>query len=223
MATTLHTPHAAVTDVLNVLHPAEPAWIAEKAEGPAWFLKAAAAVPAPDDEDNGVLRLPGDDELARHPDTAAVPQSWLDSPAVDESLSRSEVCRAVVKSRHHTLEHLRQIPADEVLSRHEPEIALTILLEHCGRSTGRWEALATTMTFEYDDTKLTVRRAPRLPGRRTRNHEGHPTSAIDAAQARRVQQTSPWCPIRCPRRPHRRPARGVGGGYRRCRTGGRPG
>ncbi|MFF3127862.1 hypothetical protein ACFVRD_37485 [Streptomyces sp. NPDC057908] len=155
LAANPHTPHTAVTDALNVLHPAELAWIAKKAEGPAWFLEAAAAVPAPEDEDDGVLRLLGDDELARHPDPAAVLQSWLDSPAVDELLSRSEVYRALVKSRHHTLEHLRQIPADEVLSRHEPELALKILLEHCGRSTGRWEALATAMTFEYDDTKLT--------------------------------------------------------------------
>ncbi|MFJ2915065.1 hypothetical protein ACIO8F_38015 [Streptomyces sp. NPDC087228] len=155
LAANPRTPHTAVTDALNVLHPAELAWIAEKAEGPAWFLEAAAAVPAAEDEDDWVLRLLGDDELARHPDPAAVLQSWLDSPAVDESLSRSEVYRALVKSRHHTLEHLRQIPADEVLSRHEPEIALKILLDHCGRSTGRWEALATAMTFEYDDTKLT--------------------------------------------------------------------
>ncbi|MEU9037971.1 hypothetical protein AB0D45_24145 [Streptomyces sp. NPDC048352] len=49
----------------------------------------------------------------------------------------------------------RQIPADEILSRNEPEAALTTLLEHCGRSTGRWEVLAAAMTFEYDDTKLT--------------------------------------------------------------------
>lgn len=150
-----HTPRAAVTDALNVLHPAELAWIAEKIEGPGWFLEAAAAVPAPENEDDGVLRLLSDGELDRHPDPAAVPQSWLDSPAVDESLLRSEVYRALVKSRHHTLQHLRQIPADEVLTRHESEIALKILLEHCGRSTGRWEALATFMTFDYDDGKIT--------------------------------------------------------------------
>ncbi|WP_331725543.1 hypothetical protein OG596_38415 (plasmid) [Streptomyces sp. NBC_01102] len=155
LAANPHTPHAAVTDVLNALHPAELAWIAEKAEGPAWFLEAAADVPAPEDEDDGVLRLLGDDELARHPDPAAVLQSWLDSPATGDILSRSEIYRALAKSRHHTLEHLRQIPADEVLARQEPEIALKILLEHCGRSTGRWEALAAAMTFEYDETKPT--------------------------------------------------------------------
>ncbi|MFE4829359.1 hypothetical protein [Streptomyces sp. NPDC056672] len=155
LAANLHTPHAAVTDVLGVLHPAELAWIAEKIDGPDWFLKAAAAVPAPEDEDDGVLRLLSDDELAQHPDPAAVLQSWLDSPAIDESLSRSEVYRALVKSRHHTLEHLRQIPADEVLTRHEPEITLEILLEHCGRSTDRWAALAAAMTFEYDEAKIT--------------------------------------------------------------------
>ncbi|MFH8558938.1 hypothetical protein ACH4FE_35850 [Streptomyces celluloflavus] len=155
LAANPHTPHATVTDALNALHPAELAWIAEKVEGPAWFLQAAAAVPAPKDEDDGVLRLLSDDELAQHPDPAAVLQSWLDSPAAGEILSRSEIYRALVKSRHHTLEHLRQIPADEVLARQEPEIALKILLEHCGRSTGRWEALAAAMAFEYDETKPT--------------------------------------------------------------------
>ncbi|WP_037853590.1 hypothetical protein [Streptomyces sp. NRRL S-1824] len=155
LASNPHTPNAAVTDILDMLHPAELAWIAEKVEGPDWFLNTAAAVPAAEDEDDGVLRLLSDDELAQHPDPAAVLQSWLDSPAVDESLSRSEVYRAVVKSRHHTLEHLRQIPADEILSRHEPEVALKILLDHCGRSTDRWAALAAAMTFEYDEEKIT--------------------------------------------------------------------
>ncbi|MFJ4576793.1 hypothetical protein ACIP4W_36415 [Streptomyces sp. NPDC088846] len=155
LAANPHTPHPAVTDVLTVLHPAELAWIAEKIDGPDWFLGAAAAVPAPEDEDDGVLRLLSDDDLDQHPDPAAVLQSWLDSPATGEILSRSEVYRALLNSRHHTLEHLRQIPAGEVLTRHEPEITLTTLLEHCGRSTGRWEALATAMTFEHDDTKLT--------------------------------------------------------------------
>lgn len=155
LAANPHTPQAAVTDIVNMLHPAELAWIAEKVEGPDWFLNSAAAVPAAEDEDDGVLRLLSDDGLAQHPDPAAVLQSWLDSPAVDEGLSRSEVYRAVVKSRHHTLEHLRQIPADEILSRHEPEVALKILLDHCGRSTDRWAALAAAMTFEYDEEKIT--------------------------------------------------------------------
>ncbi|MEK8141627.1 hypothetical protein NKH18_00565 [Streptomyces sp. M10(2022)] len=30
-----------------MLHPAELAWIAEKVDGPDWFLETAAAVPAP--------------------------------------------------------------------------------------------------------------------------------------------------------------------------------
>ncbi len=150
-----HTPHAAVTDTLNVLHPAELAWIAENIEGPHWFLTAATAVPAAEDEDHGVLRLLSDDQLAQHPDPAAVLQSWLDSPAADEHSSRPEVYRAVIASRHNTLEHLRQIPADEILSRHEPEIALKILLDHCGRSTDRWVALAAAMTFEYHEEKIT--------------------------------------------------------------------
>ncbi|HBF82490.1 MAG TPA: hypothetical protein DD420_21935 [Streptomyces sp.] len=154
LAANPHTPHAAVTDVLTVLHPAELAWIAEKIDGPDWLLEAAALIPAPEDENDGVLRLLSDDDLDQHPDPAAVLQSWLDSPAVDELLSRSEVYRALINSRHHTLEHLRQVPAGEVLTRHEPELTLKVLLEHCGRNTSRWEALAMAMTFEYDETKL---------------------------------------------------------------------
>ncbi|MEV0014895.1 hypothetical protein [Streptomyces tendae] len=120
------------------LHPAEPARTAQKADGPDWFLAAAAAIQVPEDEDDGVVRLVDDDELGKHPDPAAVLQSWLDSPATGEILSRSEVYRAVAKSRHRTLEHLRQIPAAEVLANHEPDVALTILLDRCGRSTDRW-------------------------------------------------------------------------------------
>lgn len=154
LAVNPHTPHAAVADVLTVLHPAELAWISEKVDGPDWSLETAAAVPAPEDEDDGVLWLLRDDDLAQRPDPAAVLQSWLDSPATGEILSRPEVYRAVVQSRYRTLEHLHQIPVGEVLARHEPEVALQILLEHCGRSTGRWEALATVMTFDYDDEKI---------------------------------------------------------------------
>ncbi|MFI8966931.1 hypothetical protein ACIGO8_33025 [Streptomyces sp. NPDC053493] len=156
LAANPHTPRTAVTDALDGLHPAELAWIAEKATGPDWFLDAAAAVPADEDEDDGVLRLMSDDELAQHPDPAAVLQSWLDSPAAREVLSRSEIYRAVVKSRHHTLEHLLQIPADEILSGSEPEIALQILLDRCGRSADRWAALAAAMTFGYGEEKITL-------------------------------------------------------------------
>ena len=138
LAANPHTPHAAVVGVLGGLHPAEPARIAEKADGPDWFLAAAAAIPVPEDEDDGVVRLVDDDELGKQPDPAAVLQSWLDSPATGEILSRSEVYRAVAKSRYRTLEHLRQIPAAEVLANHEPDVALTILLDRCGRSTDRW-------------------------------------------------------------------------------------
>ena len=143
LAASPHTPHAAVVDALNVLHPAELAWIAEKVEGPNWFLNAAAAVPAAENED--------DDQLAQHPDPAAVLQSLLDSPAAGEIFSRSGAYRAVLNSRHHTLEHLLQIPADKILSHQEPEIAMKILLDQFGRSSGRWAALAAAMTFEYDE------------------------------------------------------------------------
>ena len=154
LAANPHTPRTAVADILGGLHPAELAWITEKVDGPDWFLTATADVPLAEDEGDGVVRLVDDEELGKHPDPAAVLQSWLDSPAAGEILSRSEVYRAVVKSRYRTLEHLRQIPADEVLTRHEPEVALTILLDRCGRSTRRWEALA-AMTFDYNDEKIT--------------------------------------------------------------------
>lgn len=155
LAANPHTPHAAVTDVLDGLHPAELAWITERAGGPDWFLDAAAAVPVDADENDGVLRLVSDDELGKHADPAAVLQSWLDSPATGEILSRSEIYRAVIKSRHHTPEHLLQIPADEVLSRNEPEIALQTLLDRCGKSADRWAALAAAMTFAYDEENIT--------------------------------------------------------------------
>ncbi|MET8658621.1 hypothetical protein [Streptomyces griseus] len=155
LAANPHTPHTAVEDVLAGLHPAELAWVADKAGGPEWFLAAAAAVPVPDDEDYGVVRLVDDDELGKHPDPAAVLQSWLDSSASSEILSCPDIYRAVVNSRYRTLEHLRQIPAHEVLADHGPEVSLHILLEHCGRSTGRWEALAAAITFDYDDEKIT--------------------------------------------------------------------
>ncbi|UTR83696.1 hypothetical protein [Streptomyces cavourensis] len=62
---------------------------------------------------------------------------------------------AVIKSRQHTPEHLLQIPADEVLSRNEPEIALQTLLNRCGKSTDRWAALIAALTFAYDEENTT--------------------------------------------------------------------
>ncbi|GAA4680466.1 hypothetical protein [Streptomyces youssoufiensis] len=88
-------------------------------------------------------------------DPAAVLQSWLDSPATGGLLSCSEVYRAIVKSRYRTLDHLRQIPADKILTRHEPDVALKVLLDHCGRNAERWEALAAAMTFDYDEEEIT--------------------------------------------------------------------
>ncbi|WP_405196309.1 hypothetical protein [Streptomyces anulatus] len=152
LAANPHTSRTTVAEVLNGLHPAELAWITEKGDGPGWFLAATAAVPVPEEEDQGVVRLLDDDELAKHPDPAAVLQSWLDSPAAEDGgLSRSDIYRAVAASRHHTVEHLRQIPADEVLTGHGPDGAVRVLVEHCGRSAGRWEALAAAMSFGYDE------------------------------------------------------------------------
>ncbi|WP_274036394.1 hypothetical protein [Streptomyces sp. MMBL 11-1] len=150
------TPRAAVTDVLNRLHPAELAWIAERSGGPDWFLTAAAAITRPEEEHPGVVRLLDDDALASQPDPAAVLQSWLDSPAAkDGGLSRSEIYRAVISSSHLTPEHLRQIPADEVLTGNGPNDVLALLLDHCGRSTERWKALGAAMTFG-DEGKVSL-------------------------------------------------------------------
>lgn len=99
LATNPHTPHAAVADVLHVLHPAGLAWIAEKVEGPEWFLNTAAAVPSAETVDDGVLRQLNDDELSQHPDPAAVLQSWPDSPAADEILPRQKVLRMTPQRR----------------------------------------------------------------------------------------------------------------------------
>ncbi|MEU1106549.1 hypothetical protein ABZ408_37165 [Streptomyces tibetensis] len=129
------------------------AWIAEKAGGrPEWYL---AAVPVPEGEDDGVVRLLADDELGKHPGPAAVLQSGSTPPPSVRAFPAPEVYRAVVKSRYRALEHLRQIPANEVLARHEPEVVLQVLLDGCGRSTRRWETLAAAMTFDYDEEKIT--------------------------------------------------------------------
>ncbi|MGW2953558.1 hypothetical protein [Streptomyces eurythermus] len=78
-----HTPHAAVTDALHILHSAE------NVEGPDWSLTASAAVPAADGEDEGALPLLADDDLDRRTDPAAVLRSWPDSPAAGESFGTS--------------------------------------------------------------------------------------------------------------------------------------
>lgn len=57
-------------------------------------------------------------------------------------------------------------------TRQEPGTALKFLLEHCGRSTGRWEALDAAVTFEYDDTKLTF-------GELLASLDGTPVTTVD--------------------------------------------
>ncbi|WP_158854028.1 hypothetical protein [Streptomyces sp. NRRL F-5650] len=54
-----------------------------------------------------MLRLLTDEELDRHPDRAAVLQSWLDASESEGLWSRRDVYRAVVKSRYRALAHLR--------------------------------------------------------------------------------------------------------------------
>ncbi|MFJ7412814.1 hypothetical protein ACIQWZ_18650 [Streptomyces sp. NPDC098077] len=157
LAANPYTPRTAVTGVLTRLHPAELAWIAERSKGPDWLGAAAAAVAPPEEKHPEVVRLLDDGALAGHPDPAAVLQSWLDSPAAkNDGLSQSEIYRAIITSAHHTPEHLRQIPADEVLNGNGPADVLTLLLEHCGRSSERWKALAAAMTFRHDEEKISL-------------------------------------------------------------------
>jgi hypothetical protein len=145
-----HTPQTAVTDVLQALHPLELTWIGHQDHAPGWLRTAATAL-APADEDNAVLRLFTDDELDRHHDPAAVLQSWLDAPEADGTWSRSDVYRAVLNSRHHTLEHLRQLPADKVLTHNDGSLVLPVLLALCGTAPEPWNALLKALDYGYDE------------------------------------------------------------------------
>ncbi|GDY60134.1 hypothetical protein SVIO_107570 [Streptomyces violaceusniger] len=77
-----HTPCTAAAQTLPALHPLELSWITRQSDAPDWQHTAAAAL-APAYDTEGVLRLPTDDELDRHPDPCAVLQSWLDAPERD--------------------------------------------------------------------------------------------------------------------------------------------
>ncbi|MEU9057048.1 hypothetical protein AB0D37_42900 [Streptomyces sp. NPDC048384] len=103
-----------------MLHPAELAWIAERPKA-----RTGSSTRRPPSRRPRTKTTVCCDCSATTNSTSTPTQrpSWLDSAAVDEFVSRSEVYRAVVASRHLTLEHLRQIPAEEILSRHEPEVA----------------------------------------------------------------------------------------------------
>ncbi|UXY33232.1 hypothetical protein [Streptomyces sp. HUAS TT20] len=149
-----HTPRAAVTDTLPGLHPLELAWLCHQNDVPEWLHTAAAAL-APADTNEAVLRLLTDEELDRHPDPAAVLQSWLDAPESEGFWSRRDVYRAVLDSRHRTLDHLRQLPADEILTRSEPDLALPHLLALCGTQPQRWTALLQALDYGPTDEKIT--------------------------------------------------------------------
>ncbi|MEU6609965.1 hypothetical protein ABZ922_33775 [Streptomyces shenzhenensis] len=149
-----HTPRAAVTNVLAALHPLELTWLAHHDDAPGWLCEAAAAL-APAEEDEGVLRLLTDDELDRHPDPGAILQSWLDAPEKDGLCSRKDVHHAVLRSRHRTLEHLRHLPFDEVLTWDAPVVALPALLDRCGTEPHRWQALLNALDFDFDDDNVT--------------------------------------------------------------------
>ncbi|MEU0929014.1 hypothetical protein [Streptomyces malaysiensis] len=149
-----HTPRTAVTETLPALHPLELSWIGHQSHAPDWLHTAAAAL-APADDTETVLRLLTDDELDRHPDPCAVLQSWLDAPETDGLWTSGDVYRAILNSRHHTLHHLRQLPADEVLTRTEPHIALPHLLTQCGTQPERWHALLKALDYGPTDEKIT--------------------------------------------------------------------
>jgi hypothetical protein len=147
-----HTPRAAITEALPVLHPLELAWICHQDDAPDWLHTAASAL-APADDSEAVLRLLTDDELDRHPDPGAVVQSWLDSPETDGLWTYREVYQAVLGSRHHTLHHLRQLPADHVLT--EPGLALPHLLALCGTQPQRWNTLLQALDYGPKDEEIT--------------------------------------------------------------------
>jgi hypothetical protein len=149
-----HTPRTAVTETLPALHPLELSWIGYQNDVPAWLHTAAASL-APADDTEAVLRLLTDEELDRHPDPGAVLQSWLDTPETDGLWTDREVYRAVLDSRHHTLHHLRQLPADEVITRTEPNIALPHLLAQCGTQPEAWKSLLRALDYGPTDEKIT--------------------------------------------------------------------
>ncbi|MER6038353.1 hypothetical protein ABT133_31345 [Streptomyces sp. NPDC001835] len=54
-----------------------------------------------------------------------------------------------------SLDHLRQLPADEILTRNEPALALPHLLAHCGSQPERWKALLKALDYGPTDQKIT--------------------------------------------------------------------
>ncbi|MGH4036017.1 hypothetical protein ACQB60_44780 [Actinomycetota bacterium Odt1-20B] len=148
-----HTPHDAVHSALEQLHTVELIWILHQPDLPPWLREAATTLaPTGDDTDDGVLRLMSDDELDAHPDPAAVLQSWLDAPESDGVFVRDDVLRTVLQSRHRTTEHLRQLPADHVLTHSHPT-ARSELLAACGNDPAHWAALLPALTFDYTDQR----------------------------------------------------------------------
>ncbi|MDV9173619.1 hypothetical protein R6V09_26405 [Streptomyces sp. W16] len=102
-----------------------------------------------------MLRLLTDDELDQQPDPAAVLQSWLDAPEREGVWTDQKVYRAVLNSRHHTVDHLRQLPADEVLTHSKPHLALPHLLTQCATEPARWNTLLTVLDYGPTDKKIT--------------------------------------------------------------------
>ncbi|WP_241827279.1 hypothetical protein [Streptomyces graminilatus] len=154
LAANPHTPRIAVTEALPRLHPLELAWICAQPDKIPDWLGAAAAALTPADASEAVLRLVTDEELDRHLDPGAVLQSWLDTPETDGPWSRHSIYRAILGSSHHTLDHLRQLPADEVLTCNDPDLALPYLLAGCGARPESWNALLKALDYGPADEKI---------------------------------------------------------------------
>jgi hypothetical protein len=59
----------------------------------------------------------------------------------------------VLRLNHHTLHHLRQLPARDVVT--EPNLALPRLLAHCGNQPERWKALLKALDYGPTDERIT--------------------------------------------------------------------
>ncbi|WP_331733542.1 hypothetical protein OG948_59815 (plasmid) [Embleya sp. NBC_00888] len=140
LAANPRTPRDAVIGVLERLHPAETAALAETDTAPAWLRTLAADHRATDDT---TVRLLTDDELDAHPNPAAVLASWLENTGDDDPYHA--VAGAVGKSRHCTPELLLRLPADDVLGRTAPHTATPVLIDTCGDDPKRWAALFTAL------------------------------------------------------------------------------
>ncbi|CAM5247772.1 hypothetical protein SVIOM342S_04080 [Streptomyces violaceorubidus] len=127
----------------------------QKADGPDRSWPRAAVIPVPCRRGRRCGRpAPTTTQLGKHPDPAARPAFWLDFPAT----GGDPLPLRLPRRREVPLPH-PGAPTPILPSRsspnHEPDVALTILLDRCGRSTDRWG------TRRCHDLRLpTTRRSP---------------------------------------------------------------